>query len=189
MPSAEYDLRYLHAGVEQLEAYLLASGVYWPPGISAPAGETPYPQLTLGNLLLSRQRARATAQEAAQRAELERLEREMETMRSQWRSAWGKKATAEFSARLSLWRNFMEEYRQEPAREHDRYAYEVGRRVLLHLLAAEAEELPEAEVEMLAGLDAILRATLVPGAFVWDAELAPAFPAGIYWYLYGTVPE
>ena len=54
MPSPEYDLRYLKAGIEQLESYLLSSDVYWSIGTRAPAGETPYPQLTIGGLLLAR---------------------------------------------------------------------------------------------------------------------------------------
>jgi hypothetical protein len=110
-------------------------------------------------------------------------------VRSQWRAAWGQKAKAEFHARLILWRNFLEEYRQSPAAQFDRYNYEIGRRVTLQLLQPEAEDLPESETEMLSGLDSILRSRFVPGAFAWDRDLASAFPQDEYWYLYGWLPH
>jgi len=189
MPSAEYDLWYLRDGIAQLEDYLLSDEIYWPVGIVAPANEPPYPQLTLGNLLLAYQRASALAQTPDQRAEWERLSSELQAMRSRWRSAWGKKAKAEFHARLVLWRDFIEEYRQNPSAQYDRFAYEIGRRVTLQLLQTEAVDLPAKEIEMLAALDSVLRGRFVPGAFTWEQELAPAFPEDNYWYLYGRLPK
>lgn len=53
----DYDLRYLAAGVKALESYLLSSDLYWPPGIEARSGESPYPSLTPGNILLAKLRA------------------------------------------------------------------------------------------------------------------------------------
>jgi len=187
MPTTEYDLRYLRAGIQELESYLLSGEIYQPLGISAPIGEKPYPQLTLGWLLLARLRARATAQSSAQKAELERLSQELEATRTRWRAAWEKKARAEFRARLNLWRDFLEEYRQDPEANYDRYGYEVGRRVLLQLLSGEIDELPEAEQEALSGLDLVLKAIFVPGEFIWDGELAASFPKTPYWYLYGRI--
>jgi len=55
----EYDLRYLKAGVEELEQYLLSSQLYWPVHVVTPTGETPYPRLTPGELLLAREKLRA----------------------------------------------------------------------------------------------------------------------------------
>ena len=189
MPTAEYDLRYLKAGIEQLENYLLSGEIYRPIGISASPRETPYPQLTLGGLLLARQRLRATAQSPAQQVELAHLEDEMDTTRQKWLTAWGRKAEAEFRARLRLWRNFIAEYRQEPAINEDRYAYEVSRRVMLQLLSRETHALPTAELELLNSLDKVLRAVLLPGDFVWDAVLVSSFPKAIYWYLYGQIKK
>lgn len=184
MPTAEYDLRFLQAGVGLLENYLLSNDIYWPIGVSAPAGSTPYPQFTLGALDLARLRLQATASTPEQRAELARLEEQMDATRSRWRVAWGKKAAAEFRARLTLWRDFLDEYREHPEANLDRYAYEAGRRVILHLLAGEAEDVPAAETSLLDGLDKFLRATSEPSGFVWDPELQPSFPSNPYWYLY-----
>jgi hypothetical protein len=187
MPSFEYDLRYLQAGADQLEDYLLAPDLYWPVGVGAPKGEPPYPQLTLGGLLLARQRLVATAQTPAKQSDLFHLEGQLEALRNRWRTAWGKKARQDFHARLNLWRDFLEEYREKPSAHYDRYAYEVGRRAQLHLLAPETVDLPPAETDTLNGLDKLLRAIFRPGAFVWEMRLTSSFPPTTYWYLYGSL--
>lgn len=189
MPSAEYDLRYLRAGLVMLEKYLLSNELYWPIGTHPPAGEPPYPRLTLSAMLLARRRVHARPLDADQRAALAEMEQQMDALRSNWRVAWGKKAVAEFRARLTLWRNFMEEYRDKPDANADRYGYEVGRRVQLHLLAPDAGDVPQSELELLNGLDKLLRAVFVPGDFTWEAELEPAFPKDPFWYLYGRLRE
>ena len=189
MLTASYDLHYLQAGLDQLETYLLSNDIYRPLGLQPAHGQPPYPQLTLGWLLLARLRAQATSQAPAERGELERLSLQLEALRSRWRTAWGNKAQAEFRARLSLWRDFLEEYRSDPASNADRFAYEVNRRVLLALLAQEAASLPEASLQALAGLDSWLQAVLIPGDFIWEPILSPSFPKHAFWYLYGKLPD
>ncbi len=187
MPSAEYDLRYLQVGLDQLETYLLAKELYWPINAAAPAGEPPYPQLTPGGLLLARQRLQASAKSPVEQDTLAGLERRFQAVLSQWRTAWGKKAAADFHARLRLWGDFLDEYRQRPAAQFDRYAYEVSRRVQLNLLRPEALALPGAEIDALNGLDKLLQAVFLPGSFAWEATLQPAFPQTDYWFLYGKL--
>ena len=189
MSSVEYDLRYFQAGIDQLEGYLLADQIYWPVGVSAPPKQPPYPQLTLGTLLLFQQRLRATAAAPDHQASFLRLQTQLDALRSRWRSAWSKKAAAEFRARLNLWRDFLEEYRKDPSAHFDRYSYEVGRRVTLQLLQDEADQLPAQQLELLEKLDTILRGLFHPGQFAWEAALAPSFPPQAYWYLYGHLPE
>jgi hypothetical protein len=189
MLSATYDLHYLQAGLDQLESYLLSKDIYRPIGIQSTHGQPPYPQLTLGWLLLARQRLQATAQTQSEQLELDHLSQQLDALRSHWLSAWRKKAQAEFRARLNLWRDYLEEYRQNPASNLDRYAYEVNRRLLLELLAHEAAVLSEADMQALAGLDSWLKATLVHGAFIWEPILTASFPESTYWYLYGKLPD
>ena len=189
MLTASYDLQYLRAGLDQLESYLLSKDIYRLLGLQAASGQPPYPQLTLGWLLLARLRAQATAESPSDRLELERLSQQLDALRTRWRSAWGVKAQAEFHARLNLWRDFLEEYRHDPASNHDRFAYEVNRRVLLELLAPEAAGLPAANLLALAGLDGWLQAVFVPGPFIWDEPLQSSFPQAPYWYLYGKLPD
>jgi hypothetical protein len=189
MITFEHDFRFLEAGVEQLESFLLSSSVYRPIGIQARRSETPYPQLTLGWLLLALTRARAAAQSDDQRYQLQKLETALQLYRSRWRTAWENKAAAEFRSRLKLWRDFLEEYRRDPPAHYDRYPYEVNRRVLLHLLGSECSPLSQAEAQTLSGLDKILRRCFQPGEFIWQANLAPSFPRADFWYLYGAIQE
>lgn len=188
MKSFEYDLRFLEAGAEQLEVYLLSTELYWPPGVNAQAGEPPYPQFTLGALLLARQRARATAGSYNQQTALNRVESQIESVRGRWRVAWGKKAAADFQARLNLWRDFLDEYRKDPEANSDRYTYEVNRRVQLELLSAQIDDISPAQDEFLTGLDLRLRTLLEPAGFIWPPELVDSFPSSTYWYLYGRLP-
>lgn len=186
MPSAEYDLRYLQAGVPLLENYLLSTEIYWPIGVSSPAGEPPYPRLTLGGLLLAQARLHARQDlSSVQRAELARLDEQINETRSHWRVAWGQKAAHELQARLKLWRDFLEEVRDNSEANIDRYTYEVQRRVMLHLLEPEAEAVPKGQFELLRAMDKMLSGVFVSGDFIWDHAYQPGFPADTFWYLYG----
>jgi hypothetical protein len=185
MTTLEYDLRYIEAAGDLLKDYLLSKDVYRPIGITAPRGLPPYPQLTLGNLLLANLRARARAGTTGEQANMRRLETQIDTIRGRWRAAWERKATDEYRARLRLWSNYLDDYRKDPEMHVDRYGYEVGRRVLLEILAAEAPELPPEQVTLLAGLDSLVRAFFIAGSFIWDEDLAHSFPPKTYWYLYG----
>lgn len=185
MPSAEYDLRYLEAGLPEMERYLLSKEVYWPLNANPAPGQPPYPRMTLGNLLLAQARLHGRELDAAQREQLARLDEQLDAMRTQWRVAWEQKASAEFQSRLKLWRDFLEDYRSEPENQVDRYAYEVQRRAILQLLQPDAREVSVAQREMLSAADRLLSGVFISGPFIWEPELAAGFPDGTYWYLYG----
>jgi hypothetical protein len=189
MSTLEYDLKFLRTGIPELQDYLLSRETYWPLGLAASAGERPYPRMTLGWLLLTLVRAEEVAASVspAPASSVASLRQQLQATRAQWLIAWQKKATQEFSARLKLWTNFLNEYRGDKINANQ-YAYEVQRRALLHLLLAEAAEIPSAERDLLQGLDSFLQAVLEPGPFVWEPALAPAFPQATYWYLYGSLP-
>jgi uncharacterized protein YukE len=185
MASADYDLGYLRAALDTLEDYLLSTEIYWPIGADSPAGAPDYPRLTLGGLLLAQKRAHAQDLSAEHRNELARIDEQIDALRSRWRVAWERKAGRGFSQRLRLWNDFIEDYRQNPKDNADRYNYEVERRVMLHLLGDEADAIPEAEHELLKGLDKLLGAVLIPDDFIWEQQLQSGFPRETYWYLYG----
>ena len=187
VPSVEHDFGYLRAAILILENYLLSKELYWALADSAPRGEPAYPQLTIGNLLLAHARLNARLLSFEQQFDLERLDNKLWAIAAKWRQAWEIKVGRDFSARLRLWRDFLEEYRAQPDNHVDRYPYEVGRRVQLELLANQLEEIPAAEKDLLAGLDKILGAVFVPGGFVWDDDLINGFPNPPFWYLYGRV--
>ncbi|MBN2147721.1 MAG: hypothetical protein JW726_10050 [Anaerolineales bacterium] len=189
MPSIDSDLRYFRAGLLALEDYLLSDELYWPIDVIPPAGEPAYPRLTLGNLLLTQARLLSRSLSFQQDADLTRLLSEFEVLNTCWRVAWEKKAYSSVRSRLNMWRNYLEEFRQDPEAHADRYAYEVRLRVILHLLLPYALAITPAEQEMLNGLDKILGAALVTGDFIWEPALESGFPRMDYWYLYGYLPE
>jgi hypothetical protein len=189
MPSFSYELRYLEAGADILGNFLLSPEIYWPLGISAPAGETPYPQLTLGNLELSRLRASVLANNSEEQEQLARVNEKFKQVHKQWQVAWENKATHEIRSRLTQWRNFLEDYRDNSAANYDRYFYDVFRRVICQILTPEAGGLSKADAEMISGLDGLLSLLLIKGDFVWEPQLKSAFPETDFWYLYGRLPK
>jgi hypothetical protein len=188
MKSFEYDLRYLKAGADELENYLLSDDIFWPVDIRPPAGQPGYPQLTLGGLLLARKRLIAYDKSPKEAEDVEKLITNMDAVRSNWRVAWERKAGRSFGVRLKMWRDFIEEYRQGPLDNADRYPYEVRLRTMLALLKTEGGGQASAEADLLAILDKFLDTVLITDGFVWEPELQMGFPENIYWYLYGRLP-
>jgi len=189
MKTYDYDLRYLQSGVGELENYLLSEDIFWPVDIRPPAGEPGYPQLTLGGLLLARKRLTAYNKSPKQATDVDKITAAMDTVRSNWRVAWERKAARSFGVRLKMWRDFIEEYRHGPLDNADRYAYEVRLRTMLALLKTEGGGQVSAEVDLLALLDKFLDNVMIPNGFVWEPELQMGFPENIYWYLYGRLPS
>ena len=189
MPDATYELNYLKAGTGLLESYLFSQEVYWTIQDNPPGGGPAYPSLTLGGLLLAQTKLSSPRLSDDLRGERDHLRVEFESTQTRWRVAWEKKAAREFHARLNLWRDYLEEYRANPKSNADRYSYEVGRRVMLHLLQPFAREAPQAEKEMLRGLDSLLRPVFIPDGFIWEDWLENAFPPQTYWYLYGSIRD
>ena len=185
MPSVSYDLGYFQAGVRILKDYILSKEIYWPIGAKPPVSEPAYPQMTLGGLMLVQARLDARSLSTKESAEFSRLDQAFDVTRSRWQVAWEAKAGREFHARLVLWRDFLEDYRSDPGNHSDRYSYEVNRRVMLHLLDAEAVEVPSEEIQLLEALDQFLLKRFISGDFIWEADLESGFPQETYWYLYG----
>ncbi|MEA3441706.1 MAG: hypothetical protein U9R58_15635 [Chloroflexota bacterium] len=189
MSTFDYEIRYLRAGVEELEDYLLSDELYGPIGLLTFHGERAYPSLTIGNMLLYKRRAEAYSASIADKNELHQVSQQLDRIRQQWRVAWGVKTTKEFRSRLRLWRDFLNDYKVKPDQNYDRYAYEVSRRVILQLLAPDADEIEGAELELLEILDQYLGSVFFQHKFIWDKVLAAVFTRDPYWYLYGRLPE
>lgn len=181
-----YGLEYLRATAELLERYLLSDDVYWQLNGRMLSGEQ-LPSLTLGGVLLARKCARALVESTPESAEFWQAEAHIDHLRTKWQAAWEKKAAREFSARLKLWRDFIEDIKRDPENNVDRYPYEVGRRVMLSLLKTETKLILPAESDLLTLLDSFLYPKLVPADFIWDPRLESAFPRDQYPYLYGVL--
>jgi len=172
----EKDRAYLEAGIPELGDYLLSNELYWP--IAARGYDLP--RLTIGGMLLVKTRLEACGER------IEALVAQLDAVRSKWRVAWEMKAGREVQARMRLWSNYLTDYRQNQEGHADAYLHEVRYRVMLHLLLAELFP-PPAEQEGLSQLDSVLRASLSPCDFIWEADLQPGFPREVYWFLYGKL--
>jgi hypothetical protein len=186
--SVMYELPYLQSSIDLLEDYLLSADIYWSIGIKPPAGEAPYPMLTLGGVLLFRLKASCRDLDYYNQVLLGRISDQINATHLRWRVAWENKSTREFHSRLMLWRDYLGEYRRSPNNNAGRYNYEVNRRVILDLLASEAVGTPSTEKELLAALDRFLKGVFIAGDFIWEDECADAFlPKETYWYLWGKL--
>jgi hypothetical protein len=192
MTSPDYELLYLRAGVEQFKNYLLSRELFWSLDLSAASGEPPYPQLTLGNLVLAQARVDALrlgkTLDSKQESELSRLDGEIETLKNKWQVAWERKAGQEFASRLRQWTHYLDELAQDLARHADYYGSEVRLRVLLEILGDDFGATPPVELNLVAVLDARLKVNFKEGDFLWEEDLAAGFPKEKFWYLYGSIP-
>jgi hypothetical protein len=187
MKSVEYDLRFLIAGVEILEEYLLSDEVFWPINKKPPEGEPDYPRLTLDWILLSRARLIGRKLSSDQQFQVERVITQLEYNHTKWRVAWEKKAGQCYQVRGRMWRNFLQDYQDNPQENADRYTYEVRLRTMLELLKSEFKQQSSVEVELLINLDEYLKSVIIPVGFIWDAEIQTGFPESEYWFLYGKL--
>jgi hypothetical protein len=185
MSTAAYELGYLEAGIEILKDYLLSNDLYWAMGASPPPGEPAFRQLTLGGLLLNERRLLARPLSPARDVQRQQWATKLQDFIYRHRVAWERKASREFQARLRLWANFLNEYRDNPENHADRYGYEVERRVMLQLLSPYARDVRPTEQDLLGSLDMLLQAVFITGSFVWEAEVAGGFDPSVFWYLYG----
>jgi hypothetical protein len=173
MPALTQDLSYFQAGMESLEAYLLSEELFWPL-----TGDLP--RLTIGGMLLAGKRLEVRAEAG----EWMSLSDSLDAVCMKWRSAWERKAGREIHARLDLWKNYLEELRQDF--DPGVYSNQVQWRVMLQLLGG-GFLIPPHQLDALSGLDATLKTFWLPGAFVWEADLSTVFPEPDYWFLYGKL--
>jgi hypothetical protein len=162
MSKLDQDLQYLDAGLRELQDYLLSKVLYWP--LSAPSS---LPSLTLGGLLLARQRLGPRADSQAV---------QVESLHSKWRTAWDAKASHEVRARGDLWRNYLQDYRESPESHVGEYAQQVRNRAMLALLGEESNP-----------FDEFVKSKFVPGDFIWESECAQNFPRDAFWFLFGKL--
>jgi hypothetical protein len=172
------DLLVLKSMTADLEAYLLAETLFWQMG-----GPSDFPALSLGGYWLARTRLESLP---GQQPERDALNQRGDTILAKWAVAAENKAARELRSRLNLWRAYLEECRDAPRACAERYRNDVAQRVMAALLLRRFPRLADsAEAQRLPPLDAQLRARFKPGAFVWSAELMPAFPPDEFWFLYG----
>lgn len=178
--NAQTEMDFVRDSLPELEPYLLSQEIFWPLGGSQP-------RLTLGGLRLSMRRLRARAASPADQTTLSRLAAQVDVVHTRWRTAWEQKAARELRTRQTLWQNYLGDYRLNPENYADAYRHEVRLRVIMDLLLADLPAPAPETQALLQTLDEQLRASFIPGEFIWENDLEPEFPQPSHWYLYGTL--
>ncbi|MCP4139261.1 MAG: hypothetical protein GY755_03035 [Chloroflexi bacterium] len=168
MSTPEKDQKYLESALPELKKYLLSDTLFYPMG--------QLPRLTIGGLLLAQKRLQAGNRGT-------HLFPELDSVKQKWYAAWTKKAAREQESRLTLWRNYLNDYQNRPTEYAADYPNEVRWRVMLELLIAETDEIPPE----LTALDKLLRAKLKKSNFIWDESLQSEFDEEKFWFLYGKL--
>lgn len=174
------DLEYFENGILNLEDYLFSTELFWNiPGSSS---------LTIGGLLLTKVRLQGYVLQNEKSVIFHQLDRDLDSITRKWRVAWENKIIREISSRLNLWKNYLADCWSEPGEFKGDYALEVRWRVMLQLLASEVSGKFK-ERYTLDDLDDRLRASFIPGDFIWDEKLISNLPLPSYWFLYGNIQE
>jgi hypothetical protein len=188
MKDANYELSYIQAGLEELEAYLLSKEVFWP--VSTPAPLRLFPKLTIGNLLLSQKKLEGYSVggqlATVQRSTFSHLKREIEGFSEKWAVAWKTKAAQEFQSRLRQWTHYLNDLEKKIDAHAPYYNSEVRSRVLLQLLREYASQDSQTALEQ---LDAAFRGCFTSADFIWDQQIQSGFPQEKFWFLYGMIAE
>ncbi len=172
--------------MEDLAGYILSKEVYWSlrPSSRLPEGFQ-IPQLTIGNLLLAQVRLSAEARSEQHKEELSAAILKINNLREEWKTNWGLKAGKEFTTRLYLWKNYLNDLLADRRGEAGDYPREVRQRVILQLLAPEViQGIPQSQVDEMQRLDRLVRGLTQPGPFIWEPRLAASFSASDFWFLY-----
>ncbi len=179
------DVDILAAMAQEAPDYLDSDVLFWPlSGISAV-------KMTLGGYLMRQHRLLALQDQldAAQAATVDTAVVQFNQALVERVVRFETKGNHEIDARLRQWSEYLRDVEQGVAATSSNYATAVDARVMLTALK-EALEMPPyrlaADATRKMDLsDLQLRRLWVPGDFVWPEEWAPAYPPGVYWYLYG----
>jgi thiamine kinase-like enzyme len=181
----EYDLGYLEEALDLLETYLVSKSLFFPIGAQSPSGGSPYPRLTLGNLMFSQALLDAKTLLPHQSAKLNILKVGIEEIHNKWSVSWARKARRELNSRLRQWQQYINELQQEPDGFIDYYGNEVRLRVLVDLLGSDVDPVGEQSELQINKLDKLLNTILTQGDFIWEEVLAEKFYRNRFWYLWG----
>lgn len=171
-----------------LKDYLLSDALFWPvTGLPARSDVFQIDRLTPGNLRLAQLRLAAQPSRLPSGFRLDDLNAQVESVQTAWQTAWQRKCSQEWKQRLGDWMSFLDEALRQPAAHGQEYHFKIRWRVILELIRDDVSRATPGPDSILPGIDARLASRFQAGDFLWTPELAPAFPAPKFWFLYGTL--
>lgn len=175
----DYEAKYLEAGLEELKNFLLSGDIFWNLSISNQAGLPPYPQLSLGNSLLSAHIVKSGLVSNSQD-----LLGSLAELQKEWLLAWGKKAEREFNYRIKLWGRALDHIENSQNAAQSSLNSQIRARTVLELLQAHIGEKSLGQLGDLNVFDARFKQLTQEAPFVWASELISAFGPERFWFLY-----
>jgi hypothetical protein len=191
LTTIDYEKAYLQTCAEELKTYLLSKELFWPTGLRASSAMPPYPEMTLGNMILSQALVNAMAINEADSPDIAGIDyivSQIDTVHKRWRVAWEKKAQREFAYRLRQWNTYLNDLRVNYKSSASNYSVQVRQRVLLELVGRETGDYKGDQLNI-SSLDNLLRGYFQVGEFLWQKGLAEGFPQEPFWYLWGKLRE
>jgi uncharacterized protein YukE len=179
MQRNEYENKYLAEGLEQIKPYLLSGELFWNLNLASPRDRAPYPQMTLGNLLISAHILGCEGSGAARE-----LLNAFWATKQEWSIAWEGKAAKEYSYRLKQWGRAIEDFRDSRNPGVGALANELRGRTALVLLEREVAGEDLKRLGSLQTLDNVFLSLSKEGDFVWDEELRECLEIEPFWFLY-----
>ena len=195
MPSTiyAYEQPYLEAALEQAKNFLLSNDLFWNAGLSAPTGHPPYPQLSLANILLSDRRVQAIKESTQlipnQLDQIKQLHATLQTLHSEWQTAWQKKAELEFGLRLREFSRFLDELTSSDLESETIFKNGLRIRALLQLLLPETADTAPFLKSELSLYDQRLKQATQAADFRWPQPLKQAFPIEDFGFLYTQISK
>ena len=117
MQSIQYNLSLLDRMLEELEAYLLSSVIYWPLSTKG-TRLSRAPRLTLGGLYLTLDELASRESEMTRNevSHYDKLSRILERLSTKWQAGIEQKALQELNSRVNLWKAFIQDLEEDPKR-------------------------------------------------------------------------
>ena len=187
--SLKRDLDELERMVGRLGDYLLGDAMYLPVGGGFFRGSSS-PQMTIGALLLRRRRLRHLRAKL-KRADGKRLDAalaEHDDLQREWTLHYEQKLQREVPSRLRVMAGFFRECSENPRDCAGAFPIEALRRTIVGEILLAMQEFgyeTNAVIAPVRAADQALRRLLQAGEFIWSPLLAPVYPQGDFWWLYG----
>jgi hypothetical protein len=188
MRSIGYNFDLLEIMLEDFEAYILSSAVFWPLSSKGKKVKTSaLPRLTLGGLFLTLDEL------ASQKPEMDRhqdmayrkLLRKLDRLTSKWQVAIEKKAQQELKSRVNLWKAFLGDL-EEDLEHIEEYPREVRTRIMIsHLInLSRSKHQIEDQLQIVHAIDMRMEAYVRPDSFLLDEQLKESYPQEDFPFLY-----
>lgn len=183
----ERDVAITNAMADDLKDYLLKDILYWSMSDSGPRVD-PYPQLTLGGLLV-RLHHLSVLQGVLPPDAYESFSRARDKAEStfrEWAVHLERKLLREIGARMRTWSLFLAECGDSPSACADEYPTQTEARTMIKFLFDHAEGVNgtgQLQGQM-HGLDRRLQHLTTPAPFIWDDIFQQAYPPDPFWWLY-----